>query len=66
MYQRELAAFQFHLLQANDNQQTDEMNKVITCVKTYLNHTTKAWIRRIRYEELLLHSSYYVFVIMDL
>ena len=56
MYQRELATFEFRLSQANDNRQTDEMNKVMTCVKTYLNHKTKAWIRHIRYEESLLHS----------
>ena len=56
LYQRDLSAFEFHLLQANNNRQTDEMNNVMTCVKTYLNHKTKTWICRIRYEESLLHS----------
>lgn len=56
LYQRKLNAFELKLPKIIDNDQKHLVNTIMAHTKTYLEHITKAWIRRIRYEESLLRT----------
>ena len=54
LYQQELVAFELQFHETNKNRQVHELNEMIKCIKTYLHHQTKKWMRHIRYSESCL------------
>ena len=54
LYQNELTAFERQLFETNNSRQIHERHEMINCIKTYLHHQTKKWIRHIRYSESCL------------
>lgn len=56
LYQQKLTAFELALSQTVDGHQKHLVNNIIGYTKAYLEHNTKVWIRRIRYEESLLRG----------